>query len=116
MFNRRKFLANLSLGAFAALCGRKALAATPLAVTHTDAEWRKLLTADQYAVLRDAGTERPFTSPLLHEERKGVFACAGCDLDLFSSDDQIRQRHRLAELLGAARRRRGRRATTAAMA
>ena len=36
-------------------------------------------------ILRQSGTERPFTSPLLHEERRGVFTCAGCDLDLFSS-------------------------------
>jgi peptide-methionine (R)-S-oxide reductase len=54
-------------------------------VTHTDPEWRKLLSADQYAVLRQEGTERPFTSALLHEERAGTFACAGCDLPLFSS-------------------------------
>jgi peptide-methionine (R)-S-oxide reductase len=54
-------------------------------VVHSDAEWRGLLTADQYAVLRKEGTERPFTSPLLHEERLGIFACAGCRLDLFSS-------------------------------
>jgi peptide-methionine (R)-S-oxide reductase len=55
------------------------------AVTHTDDEWRKLLTSDQFAVLRKSATERPFTSPLLHEKRRGNFACAGCDLDLFSS-------------------------------
>jgi peptide-methionine (R)-S-oxide reductase len=55
------------------------------AVIHTDDEWRKLLTPDQFAVLRMSGTERPFTSPLLHEKRRGNFACAGCDLDLFSS-------------------------------
>jgi peptide-methionine (R)-S-oxide reductase len=60
-------------------------AAESFEVTHTDAEWRKLLTPDQYAVLRQAATERPFTSPLLHEERKGNFACAGCDLEGFSS-------------------------------
>ena len=54
-------------------------------VTHTDAEWKSLLTAEQYAVLRHEGTERPFTSALLHEERTGIFACAGCDLPLFSS-------------------------------
>ena len=54
-------------------------------IVRTDAEWRSNLTADQYAVLRKEGTEAPFTSPLLHEERKGTFACAGCGLDLFSS-------------------------------
>ena len=54
-------------------------------VTHTDAEWKKLLTPDQYAVLRHEATERPGTSALLHESRRGTFACAGCDLDLFSS-------------------------------
>jgi peptide-methionine (R)-S-oxide reductase len=54
-------------------------------VTHTDAEWKKMLTADQYAVLRQEGTERPFTSALLNEHRAGNFACAGCDLPLFSS-------------------------------
>ena len=42
-------------------------------VTHSDAEWRKLLTVDQFAILRQSDTERPFTSPLLHEKRKGVF-------------------------------------------
>jgi peptide-methionine (R)-S-oxide reductase len=55
------------------------------AVTHTDADWRSRLTREQYAVLRQSGTEAPFTSPLLHEERPGTFACAGCELDLFSS-------------------------------
>ena len=54
-------------------------------VTHPDAEWRRLLTPDQYDVLRRNGTERPFTSPLLTEKRRGVFACAACQLDLFSS-------------------------------
>ena len=57
----------------------------PFEVTHSDAEWRKLLTPDQYAILRQSGTERPFTSALLNEHRQGNFACAGCDLDLFSS-------------------------------
>ena len=57
--------------------------------TRTDGEWRKLLTADQYAVLRQAGTERPFSSPLLDEHRKGVFACAGCAQDLFASETKF---------------------------
>src|ERR1700730_8813108 len=61
-------------------------------ITHTDAEWRKLLTPDQFAVLRKSGTEHPFTSPLLHEERRGNFACAGCDLDLFSSTTKFDSR------------------------
>jgi len=54
-------------------------------VMHTDAEWRALLTPDQYAVLRQQGTERAFSSPLDHEKRAGTFACAGCDNALFSS-------------------------------
>ena len=60
-------------------------AAAKFEVTHTDAEWRKLLTPDQYQTLRHEATERPFSSPLLNEERRGTFACAGCALDLFSS-------------------------------
>ena len=79
---RRSFLA---LGtAFAAL-GRGALAET-FKVSHTDAEWQSLLTPAQYTVLRQQGTERAGTSPLLGEHRKGVFSCAGCDLALYSSD------------------------------
>jgi peptide-methionine (R)-S-oxide reductase len=54
-------------------------------MTLTDAQWRAKLTPAQYAILREEGTEPPFTSPLLHEERKGIFACAGCGNDLFSS-------------------------------
>ncbi len=61
-----------------------AAATETFAVVHTDAEWRKLLTPAQYDVLRQSGTERPFSSPLLHEERHGDFACAGCELELFS--------------------------------
>ena len=54
-------------------------------VMRTDAEWKKLLTPAQYQVLRHEGTERAFTSPLLKEKRRGTYACAGCNLDLFSS-------------------------------
>jgi peptide-methionine (R)-S-oxide reductase len=67
------------------MVARSAHAGQSFEVTRADAEWRKLLTPDQYAVLRQSGTERPFSSPLLHEKRRGNFACAGCDLDLFSS-------------------------------
>jgi len=65
--------------------GGSVLAAAADHVTHTDAEWKSLLTPAQYTVLRQEGTERPGTSELLHEERAGTFACAGCDLPLFSS-------------------------------
>ncbi|MGH3723216.1 MAG: peptide-methionine (R)-S-oxide reductase MsrB [Mycobacterium sp.] len=58
---------------------------TNFEVTHTDAEWRQRLTAQQYDILRNAGTETPFTSPLNGEHRNGVFSCAGCDLAAFSS-------------------------------
>lgn len=46
-------------------------------------EWKKKLTPEQYNVLREEGTERPFTSPLLNENRTGKFVCAGCDFELF---------------------------------
>ncbi len=55
----------------------------------TEAEWRTKLTQAQFNVLRKHGTERPFTSPLNDEKRKGTFACAGCDLPLFSSDTKF---------------------------
>ena len=58
-------------------------------VTLSDAEWRKRLTPEQYAVLRDQSTERAGTSPLDHEKRKGVFVCAGCNLDLYRSEDKF---------------------------
>src|SRR6185369_10207569 len=94
MLTRRWLLTGSFLSLAAALAGgrlglRHAMAEQAFEVTHTDEEWRKLLTPDQYTVLRQEGTEAPFTSPLLHEERKGTFACAGCALDLFSSDTKF---------------------------
>jgi len=90
MISRRILLTSGAAGLAAVAFGagwRRASAGTveTFQVTHTDAEWHKLLTPDQYAVLRESATERPFTSPLLHEERAGKFDCAGCSLDLFSS-------------------------------
>ena len=55
------------------------------AVTHTDAEWRKLLTPEQYQIMRQHGTEMPGSCALLHEKRAGTFRCAACDQPLFAS-------------------------------
>ena len=72
-----------------ATAGLLALGAAPpgqdSVVTHSDAEWRKLLTPEQYDILRQQGTEPAFSSPLDHDFRKGTYDCAGCDLPLFSS-------------------------------
>jgi peptide-methionine (R)-S-oxide reductase len=58
-------------------------------IVKSDEEWRRLLRPAAYNVLRRQGTERPFTSPLNNEHRKGTFACAGCDLPLFSSETKF---------------------------
>jgi peptide-methionine (R)-S-oxide reductase len=60
-------------------------AASGFAVSHSEAEWRALLSPEAYAVLRESATERPFSSPLLDEHRAGTFACAGCAQPLFAS-------------------------------
>jgi peptide-methionine (R)-S-oxide reductase len=54
-------------------------------VARTDAEWRQQLTPEQYHVLREEGTERPFSSPLHKEKHQGTFVCAACGLPLFSA-------------------------------
>ncbi len=58
---------------------------TTFEVVKSEEEWRKQLTPEQFAVLREHATERPFTSPLNDEHRKGTFACAGCALPLYAS-------------------------------
>ncbi|MCG6862298.1 MAG: peptide-methionine (R)-S-oxide reductase MsrB [Chromatiaceae bacterium] len=54
-------------------------------IVRSEEEWRRLLTPEQYDVLRKEGTERPWTSPLNKEKRAGIYACAGCDQPLFTS-------------------------------
>lgn len=58
---------------------------THYAVTHTDADWHKILGPDRYYILRQNGTEPINSSPLLKEHRAGTYRCAGCALPLFSS-------------------------------
>jgi peptide-methionine (R)-S-oxide reductase len=84
MITRRFLLAGTATGLAAGGAPKWAAAAT-FEITHSDAEWRALLTPDQYAVLRQDGTEAPGSSPLLNEHRVGAFSCAGCARDLFSS-------------------------------
>jgi peptide-methionine (R)-S-oxide reductase len=61
-------------------------------IERTPAEWRKLLTPAQYGVLRDHGTERPFSHPYDKTYAPGVYNCAGCDLPLFSSTTKFDSR------------------------
>src|SRR4051795_13254693 len=93
MIDRRILLASLAsllgLGAFRWLRASPAEAAEKFEVEKTDAEWRAQLTPQQYEILRKQGTERPGSSPLLKEHRKGTFACAGCDLPLFTSETKF---------------------------
>jgi peptide-methionine (R)-S-oxide reductase len=67
-------------------------AARRFEVTRTPAEWKRMLGPQRYRILREAGTERPYSSPLDKEHRRGVFACAGCGLPLFSSTTKFESR------------------------
>jgi len=93
MMNRRLFLAGSALGLaavpFAMSAGSTHAAADSFPVTHTADEWRKLLTPEQYNILREEGTEYPGSSALLNEHRKGTFSCVGCDQALFSSETKF---------------------------
>jgi peptide-methionine (R)-S-oxide reductase len=85
---RRQFLAWLGAGAAVpviAACDGMAAQARTYPVTHSEAQWRKRLTSEQFYILRQAGTERAYTSPLLKEKRKGSFVCAADGNPLFSS-------------------------------
>lgn len=95
---RRKLLGMGAIGAAAGLFGLTACSGTAPAapapsrrfdVMRTDAQWREQLSPAQYAVLRRQGTERPFSSPLNKEHRRGTFHCAGCGLALFSSSTKF---------------------------
>jgi len=85
VLTRGAFAASLAsaIGAFALMGGARA--GDGYEVTHSDAEWRRILGPARYQILRQDGTEPPGSSPLLNEHRSGVYYCAGCDLALFSS-------------------------------
>ena len=95
MINRRAlFVAGVAFSALAvsARFGRSQTMSTTETIDYrklSDMDWRQRLTADQYMILRHHGTERPGSSPLNKEKRKGTFTCAGCDLPLFSSDTKF---------------------------
>ncbi|MBA2771394.1 MAG: peptide-methionine (R)-S-oxide reductase MsrB [Sphingomonas sp.] len=86
--NRRELLGAAGVGAVALMFSAPGVSAPGggrFAVTRTPTEWRKRLGPQRFAILREGGTERPYTSPLDKEKRRGTFACAGCALPLFSS-------------------------------
>lgn len=88
--HRRDFLkfslGGLSLLAFGGLRATRALAAAAVEKLNlSKEEWKKRLTDQQFDILREAGTERPFSSKMNDEHREGTFACVGCGLDLFLS-------------------------------
>ena len=85
--NRRALLGAgaAAIAGFALLRSPSIAAPRGFTVSHSPAEWKRLLGPERYAVLREASTEHPFTSPLLNEHRRGTFVCAGCALPLFSS-------------------------------
>ena len=85
--SKRQILSFLSAGAAAFVlgCGRGATAKARFAVSYSDAEWKKRLSPAAYRILRQEDTERPYSSALNNEKRKGIYVCAGCNKRLFSS-------------------------------
>jgi peptide-methionine (R)-S-oxide reductase len=91
--HRRAFLTTVAAAAAPlawSACGSPAAqSAGGFEITRTDEEWRRLLTPEAYQVLREHDTERPGSSPLNDEHRRGTFSCAGCGLPLFSSETKF---------------------------
>jgi peptide-methionine (R)-S-oxide reductase len=86
--NRRLF-GKVALTAVAAGLGLRPIRAEEFEITKTEAEWKALLTPAQFAVMREEDTERPWTSKLNDEHRRGVFSCAACDLPLYASETKF---------------------------
>ena len=86
--NRRRILGWFGTGAAGcalAACGGTPVSAKDYKVSYSEAQWRQKLTSQEFAVLRKASTERPYSSPLNKENRSGTFVCAGCANALYSS-------------------------------
>jgi peptide-methionine (R)-S-oxide reductase len=94
MSRRNALFAGIGLAGAAAFAknlfaGRAHATAESFEVTKSDEEWKRLLTPEQFRVLRQHGTEPAFSSPLNDEHRSGVFSCAGCDLPVFRSETKF---------------------------
>ena len=92
--NRRAFMAGASLTVLAGLlAANRGFAAEEskevFEITKTEAEWKEILTEDEFYILRKEGTEPSFSSPLNDEKRDGMFVCAACELPLFSSETKF---------------------------
>lgn len=88
LVDRRAMLGTLGAGASLVVltaCGSSPAEAKNYPVSMSEAEWRKKLTKEEFRILREAGTERPYSSPLNDEKRAGTFVCAGCGNRLYSS-------------------------------
>ncbi len=102
MLNRRTFLGTVGIGGLSLLANKLAAqdntddkvqktvtTETIKKIELSDKEWMDRLTPEQYDVLRNEGTERPFTSPLNKQYDDGTYVCAGCDLSLFESETKF---------------------------
>ena len=93
--HRRNFLKNTvaaitaAIGGSAVIGARSKAEAKSYPVSMTEDQWRKRLGPDQFSVLRQEGTERPFTSPLNENKKSGLYACAGCDTPAYSSANKF---------------------------
>ena len=82
---KRKFIKLLAFVLLLPFVSFRAYAKEISKVIKSNKEWKKILTADQYYILRQEGTEHPYTSPLDDEKRQGEYLCAGCKTALFNS-------------------------------
>jgi peptide-methionine (R)-S-oxide reductase len=93
--SKRSFISSAAAAVGAALSGgssRPSPEAETFEINRSEEEWRSILTPEQYAVLREAHTERAGSSPLDRELRSGTFLCAGCDLPIYASEAKFDSR------------------------